>query len=150
MVRFFGSPRRTKYNLDFCNLRVSTFKNKVWWAVWISSFCPKLSYFADQNGPKEEPHENEFWQFSKTKMSVTNTWSGKIRWKNRFICLASMFPSWVMALKLSKKVHFCNSVLASARNLSLLKQCTYMHLKVLITLFQKMIWFWGTNSPFIW
>ena len=36
---------------------------------------------------------------------------------------------------------FYNFVLNSARNLSLLKQFTYMHLKVLITLFQKIVWF---------
>ena len=54
-----------------------------------------------------------------------------------------MFPSPVMFLKLS----ICNFVLTSARNLTLLRQPTYMHLKVLITLFQKMIRFikvWAT------
>ena len=30
----------------------------------------------------------------------------KSRWKNGIICLVSMFSSWVMVLKLSKKVHF--------------------------------------------
>ena len=30
----------------------------------------------------------------------------KVDEKNGFICLVSMFPSWVMVLKLSKKVHF--------------------------------------------
>ena len=34
-------------------------------------------------------------------------------------------------------------MLNSAKNLSLLKQFSYMHLKVLITLFQKMLWFIG-------
>ena len=39
-----------------------------------------------------------------------------------------------MVLKLSKEVHFCNFVLTSARNLSLLlNQFTYMHLKGLVT-----------------
>ena len=46
------------------------------------------------------------WTFSNTKMNDTNSYSGKIRWKNGVICLVSMFPSWVMVLKLSKKVHF--------------------------------------------
>ena len=41
----------------------------------------------------------------------------------------------------SKKCIICSFLLTSARNLSLLKQFTYMHLKVFITLFQKMIWF---------
>ena len=30
----------------------------------------------------------------------------KIEEKNELICLVSMFPSWVMVLKLSKKVQF--------------------------------------------
>ena len=34
---------------------------------------PKFRYFADQNGrTKVGPHENEFWQFSNTKMEITN------------------------------------------------------------------------------
>ena len=32
----------------------------------------KLRYFADQNGQKEGPHENEFWQFSNTKMNIAD------------------------------------------------------------------------------
>ena len=51
-----------------------------------------------------------------------------------------MFPSWIVVLKFPKKVHFlwfcANQVCES--NLY-----TYMHLKVLITFFQKMIWFRG-------
>ena len=58
--------------------------------------------------------------------------------KNGVICLVSVLPSWVMVLKLSKKCIFCNFVLTSARNLSVLKQFTYMDLKVFITVFQKM------------
>ena len=55
--------------------------------------------------------------------------------------LVSMFFSWVMVCKLSKKVHFF--VLTSPRNLSLLKQFTYMYLKFFIKLFQKMVWLIG-------
>ena len=44
-----------------------------------------------------------------------------------------------MVLKLSKKGVFCNSVLTSARNLSWLKQFTDMHLKGLVTHFQKLV-----------
>ena len=35
--------------------------------------------------------------------------------KNGVICVVFMFPSWVMILKLSKKVHFFNFVLTSAK-----------------------------------
>ena len=47
------------------------------------------------------------------------------------------------SLNCPKNSIFYNFVLTSARNLSLLKQFTYMHLKVIITLFQKMLWFIG-------
>ena len=37
-----------------------------------------IRYFADQNGrTKVRPYENEFWQFSNTKMNVTNR-AGKV------------------------------------------------------------------------
>ena len=63
----------------------------------------------------------------------------KVDEKNGVICVVFMFPSRVMILKLSKKVHFFNFVLTSVKNLSILKQFTYMHLKGLITRFQKMV-----------
>ena len=45
-------------------------------------------------------------------------------------------------ITLSKKVHFlCNFVLTSARNLGLLKQFTYIHLKSLVTHFREMVLF---------
>ena len=37
-------------------------------------------------------------------MNVTN-WAEKVDEKNEVICLVFMFPSWVMVVKLSKKVH---------------------------------------------
>ena len=55
--------------------------------------------------------------------------SRKVKLKNGVICLV------YMVLKLSKKVHLCNFVLTSERNLGLLKQFTYMRLKVFITLY---------------
>ena len=67
----------------------------------------------------------------------------KVDEKNGVLCLVSMFPSWIMVIKLSKKCIFWNFVVTSARNLSLLKQFRYKHLNVFITLFQKMVWFVG-------
>ena len=55
-----------------------------------------------------------------------------------------MFPVWVMVCRLSKKVYI---FLQFCADLSLLKQFTYMHLKVLITFFEKMLRFievWAT------
>ena len=60
----------------------------------------------------------------------------KVDEKYGVICLVSVSPSII------QKSIFYNFVLTSVRNLSLLKQFTYMHLKVL-TLFQKMLWFIG-------
>ena len=60
--------------------------------------------------------------------------AGKVDEKNGVICIVFMFSLWVMVLKLSKKCIFGNFWLSSARNSSLLKQFTYMLLKVLITL----------------
>ena len=70
----------------------------------------------------------------------------KVDEKNAVICLVSMFHSWVMVLKLSKKCIFWNFVLTSAKNLTVLKQFTYMHLKVLITLLENdmVIKVWAT------
>ena len=81
----------------------------------------------------------EYFQIQKWMLQTVR--SGKLDERNGVICLVSIFPSWVMGLKLSKKVSFCNFVLTSARNLSLLKQFTYMHLKGLVTHFQKMVLF---------
>ena len=39
-------------------------------------------------------------------MSIKTVRAEKIRCKNGTICVVSMIPSWVIALKLSKKVHF--------------------------------------------
>ena len=93
----------------------------------------------DQRGDHMKMKFNNF-QIQKWMLQTAK---GESRWKNVVICLVSMFPSLVIVLKLSKEVLFFNFVLTSARNLSVLKQFTYMHLKVYITLFQKMTWFIG-------
>ena len=64
-----------------------------------------LRYFTGQNGPKGGPHENEFWVFSNSEVNITVR-SEKVDEKNGVNCLVSQFPSWVMVLKLSKKVRF--------------------------------------------
>ena len=45
----------------------------------------------------------------------------------------------ILFLKLSEKVRFCNFILTLVRNRSLLKQCTHIHLKGIITHFHKMV-----------
>ena len=125
----FGSGGWTKHNIDFWQPQGVYFLEKCGeLSEWVA-FGQKLRYFTDQKRPNGGPHENEFWVFSNSEMNITNR---KSRW---VISLVSMFPSWVMVFKLSKKV------LTSARNLSLLKQFTYMNLKYLVTHFQKMVLF---------
>ena len=72
----------------------------------------------------------------------------KIDGKNWVICLVSIFPSRVMVLNCLKKCNIFNFVLTSARNLSILKQFTYIHLKGLVEHFQEMVFFiilWFTD-----
>ena len=70
-----------------------------------AGFDQTLRYFTDRNGPKGGLHENEFWAFSNSEMNVTNR-EKKVDEKNRVSYLVSMFPSYIMVLKLPKKVHF--------------------------------------------
>ena len=60
----------------------------------------------------------------------------KVQEKNGVICLASMFPSRIVVLKLFKKYIFCDFVLTSGRNLGLLKQFTYIHQKIVLFIMQ--------------
>ena len=106
---------------------------KIWWAVRIGSFCPKLRYFIDQKGPKVRPPEKLF-QIQKRKFKIVR--AEKVDESNGVICLVSVFPSWVMVVELSKKVFFSS----------------YMHLKGLFTHIQKMILFiilWLTVSKML-
>ena len=58
--------------------------------------------------------------------------------KNGVICVVFMFPSWIMILKLLKKVHFLNFVLTSAKKSNYNEQFnTYMTLEGLATHFWR-------------
>ena len=89
------------------------------------AFGQKFRYFTDQKGPKE----GTIWKLILTIF----------KYKNECYKQSYFLPE-LWSLKLSKKVRFfCNFVLTSARNLSLLKQITSMHLKGLVTHFQKVV-----------
>ena len=72
LIPFVGSLRGQNVIWIFSNL-MRLISGKVWRAVRIGTFCPKLRYFTDQNGPNGESHENEFWLFANTKMNATNS-----------------------------------------------------------------------------
>ena len=119
---------------------------KVLWGVWIGSFLPKIEVFCRS----ELTNRGTTWKSILSIFKFRNEYYKQIwksRWKNGVICLVSVLPFRVVALKLSKKCFFYNFMLTSARNLSWLKQ--YMHLKGLVMHFQKLILFimlWLTVS----
>ena len=70
--------------------------------AWLPFF---LEIFRDQNGPKDHMKMNfDYFQIQKWMLQTVR--AEKVDEKNGIICLASMFPVWVMVLKLSKKMHF--------------------------------------------
>ena len=86
------------------------------------------------------------WKWILTIFKYKNEYykqSRKSRWKNEVICLVFKFPSWVMALNLSRKVHFLQFCADFSKKPKSVKAIYIFHLKVLTTLFQKMIWFIG-------
>ena len=116
-------PHKTWYTF-LVNSGCFLVKN-VWWGVRIGNFWPKLRYFTDQNGPKSGPHENEFDYFQTQKQMLQTVRAEKVDEKN-VICLVSMFSSWVMVLKLSKKMHFLQfCVDPSKKSKSVKRICIY-------------------------
>ena len=67
-------------------------------------FLPKIAFFCRQEWNRVVLHEKNFHYFQIEKLILQV--EKKSRWKSEVICLASMFPSQVMVLELSKKVHF--------------------------------------------
>ena len=68
---------------------------------------PNFRYFRDENEPKGEPHENEFfYNFLIQKWISQTVRAQKLDEKNRTICLFAFSPSWVMVLKLHKILSF--------------------------------------------
>ena len=90
------------------------------------AFGQKSGILETRMDQKGDHMKMNFEYFQIQKWILQGLRKEKVDEKNGVICLVSMFPSWVMVLKLSKKCIFCNFVLTSARNLSLLKQI-YMY-----------------------
>ena len=114
---------------------------------FIGSFWRRLRSFADQNGPKGDHMKMNFDYFQIQKWILRIARVEKVDEKNEVIYLFPCFLPELWLLNELKKCILCNFVLNSAISLSLLKPFTYMHLKVLIPLFYKMIWFielWAT------
>ena len=91
------------------------------------------------------------WKWILTIFKYKNEYykqSRKSRWKNEVICLVFKFSFWVMALNLSRKVNFLPFCADFSTKRKCVKAIYIFHLKVLTTLFQKMIWFIGVWATF--
>ena len=100
----FGSQldRKSKtWFFTFLNVYISWIKRE---KVLISQLSPlKFRYFADQNEPKGEPYESEFWQFSKFFGNLrTMTLEGKKETRQ----MTPLFSSTVWALTVCD-IYFC-------------------------------------------
>ena len=118
------------------------FSRNVWWAVWISSFFFFSEVFYRPEWTQGKGGRGR-WEWiltiSAPKWMMRTVRAEKL---NEKIFMVSMFSSpLIWSLNWPKKCIFSSFVLTSGKNLSLLKQLICMHLKVLITLFQKIVWF---------
>ena len=107
---------------------------KVSWAVRIGSLCPKIEVFYRPEWTKEGTMKMNFEHFQIQKCYKQ---SRKSSWKNGSICIVSMFPSSVMVLKLSKKVHF-------------LQFCADLSKKSILVCKIPQFWVKATNSGSSW
>ena len=82
----------------------------------------------------------------KNKKNECHKQRGKSTRKYETICLVFMFPSWVKALNLSRKVCFLQFCAEFSQKHKYVKAIYIYHLEVLTTLFQKIIWFTGVGT----
>ena len=115
----FGSGGWTK-QYRFLITSGCLLSRKVWWAVRSSNFWRKIEVFYRPEWTKVMNLKMNFKHFQIQKC-YKQIQQRKSRWKNGAICVVSMFPSWVVILKLSKKVHFFNFVLTSAKKSNYVK-----------------------------
>ena len=86
-----------------------------------------------------------FDKFQIQKMNITNR-AQKVDEKMVLFDKFPFFLPQLWSLNYPQKCIFCKFVLTSARNLNLLKQFISIHLKDLIMLFQKIIFFIGIRA----
>ena len=110
----------------------------MWCAVQISDICPKLRYFTDQNRPKGRANENEFGLFSNTKMNVKNSKKADEKKWGHLSSFHISFSSYGPQI-VHKSAFFAN--FWPQQNTWV--YWSHLHVKALITLFQKRIRFIG-------
>ena len=105
-----------------------------------------MGSFANQNGSKGGPHEDEFWVFTNTKMNITNRVEKVVEKMRSFVKFLSFLPEFP-SFNLSRKVNFLPFCADFSKKPKSVKAISIFRLKVLTTLLQKMIWFirvWAT------
>ena len=95
---------------------------KVWRAVRISSFWWKINVFYWPEWTEVINLKKNFKHFLIQKWMIQAGRAEKVDEKNVVICVVFTFPSWVMILILSKKVHFPILCWSQQKHLSMLKQ----------------------------
>ena len=91
---------------------------------------------------REDHMQKNFDYFEIQKWMLQTEWKKPMKKMRSFFLFPRFLPE-LWFLNCLTKCIFLDFVLTSARNLSLLKQFIYVYLKILITLFQKIIWFKG-------
>ena len=141
LIPYFDSTRTTKHNMDFWSPQGVYFLEKYDGLSESVAFTQKWSILLTRIDQMIDHTKMNFDYFQIQKWMLQRVQAVKVYEKmGSFVWFPCFIPE-LWSLNCSKKCLFCNFVLTLARNLSLLKQFTYVHLKVLITLFQKMIWF---------
>ena len=135
----FGSGGWTK-QYRFLVTSGCLLSRKVWWAVWIGSFWPKIEVFYRPEWTKG----GTTWKWILSIFKFRNEYYKQLDQKKYMKKMGSfvLFPCFIpelRSLNSLKKCIFCSFVLTSTRNLGLLKQFTYMHVEGLVTHFQKMV-----------
>ena len=142
----FGSQLERKSKTWFLIFPVWMFMNRRRQNSDLTAYTSKILVLCRPELTKEGPHGNGFSNFQIQKWVLQTVRAQKVDGKNGIIFLISIFLSWVMVLKLPKIVHVFKFVLTSARNLNILKEFISIHLKYLIMLFQKMVFFIGVQD----
>ena len=106
----------------------------------------KIAEFYKPEGIKRETT----WKWILTLFKYKNEYykqSRESRWKNEVTCLGFKFLTRVMTLNLPRKMNFLQFCANFSKKPKSVKAIYILHLKVLTTDFQKMIWFievWAT------
>ena len=114
--------------------------NRTKFNLILKLLLPKFRYFVDQ---REDPMEMNFDNFQIQKWILQTFRNQKVFKKMGSFLKFSFFLPELWSLNCQKWCIFCKFLLTLARNLNLLEQFIYIHLKGLIMFFQIMVCFIG-------